>query len=149
MKILINNGILSKMHFEQPVGGGGGCITTDVFSSAAIICQCVGQQTLPIKSRLDCRSFWQGPTCPLGSFYHTFCAQRTAFRPQTNVDVSEVVSEREDSHSFPGVKRPWRDATTHLHLVARVRMYGAMPPLAYTSSRRAAQVNINGFKFVR
>jgi hypothetical protein len=33
------------------------------------------------------------------------------------------------TNSFPGVKRPGREATTHLHLVPMSRMCGATPPI--------------------
>jgi hypothetical protein len=37
-----------------------------------------------------------------------------------------------------GIKRPGVKLTTHLHLVPRPRMYGAIPPLPNTSSWRGA-----------
>jgi len=40
------------------------------------------------------------------------------------------------SATFPGVKPPGLELTTHLHLVYRSRISGAMPLFLYTPSRR-------------
>jgi hypothetical protein len=42
--------------------------------------------------------------------------------------------------SLPGVKRPDMKLTIHLHLVPRLRMRGAIPPLPYTSSWGAHEI---------